>query len=209
MAHRNRENLAVPESECRRLAAILAADVAGYSALMGLDETRTVRDLKGHQAAVLTMIGEFGGRIIDTAGDGILAEFASIVNTVACAVAVQGKMAERNAAVDPQRCMQFRIGVNVGDVIYDDARIYGDGINVASRLESIAEPGGIVVSRQAYDQADGKLALSFRELGPRHLKNIARPVEVFAVDFDGTGRSSGAPPELQQEISYCRGSPLH
>jgi class 3 adenylate cyclase len=118
-------------------------------------------------------------------------------------------MAERNAAVDPQRRMQFRIGVNVGDVIYDDARIYGDGINVASRLESIAEPGGIVVSRQAYDQVDGKLALSFRELGPRHLKNIARPVEVFAVDFDGTGRSSGAPSELQQEISYCRGSPLH
>src|SRR6266480_7879089 len=97
----------------RRLSAILAADIAGYSALMGVDETRTVRDLKGHQAVVLPMIGEFGGRIIDTAGDGILAEFASVVNAVECAVAVQTKMAERNAAVEPERRMQFRMGVNV------------------------------------------------------------------------------------------------
>jgi class 3 adenylate cyclase len=120
---------AVPESESRRLAAILAADIAGYSALMGVDETRTVRDLKGHQAVVLPMICEFGGRIIDTAGDGILAEFPSVVNAVKCAVAIQSKMAERNAAIDPERRMQFRIGVNLGDVIYDDTRIYGDGIN--------------------------------------------------------------------------------
>src|SRR6266849_276715 len=99
----------------RRLSAILAADIAGYSALMGADEARTVRDLKGHQAVVLPMVGEFGGRIIDTAGDGILAEFASVVNAVECAIAVQGKMAERNAAIDLERRMQFRIGVNVGD----------------------------------------------------------------------------------------------
>src|SRR6516225_812476 len=107
----------------RRLAAILAADIAGYSALMGADEARTVRDLKGHQAVVLPMIGEFAGRIIDTAGDGILAEFASVVNAVKCALAMQGKMVERNAAMDPEHRMQFRIGVNLGDVIYDDARI--------------------------------------------------------------------------------------
>jgi class 3 adenylate cyclase/pimeloyl-ACP methyl ester carboxylesterase len=195
---------AVPESESRRLAAILAADIAGYSALMGVDETRTVRDLKGHQAVVLPMICEFGGRIIDTAGDGILAEFPSVVNAVKCAVAIQSKMAERNAAIDPERRMQFRIGVNLGDVIYDDTRIYGDGINVAARLESIAEPGGIFVSRQAYEQVEGKLALRFRELGPQHLKNIAKPVEVFAVHVDGTGRSSDAPMALRQEINYCR-----
>jgi adenylate cyclase len=130
----------------RRLAAILAADIAGYSALMGANEARTVRDLKEHQAVVLPMIGEFGGRIIDTAGDGILAEFSSIVNAVESAVAIQAKMAERNAAIEPERRMQFRIGINIGDVVCDEARIYGDGINVAARLEGIAEAGGICIS---------------------------------------------------------------
>jgi class 3 adenylate cyclase/pimeloyl-ACP methyl ester carboxylesterase len=192
----------------RRLAAILAADIAGYSALMGADEARTVRDLKEHQAAVLPMIGEFGGHIIDTAGDGILAEFASVVNALECAVAVQRKMAERNAAFEAKRRMQFRIGVNIGDVIFDEARIYGDGINIAARLEAIAEPGGICISRQAYDQVESKLALGFRNLGPQHLKNIVKPVEVFAVD--GTGGSDEAPGldraslALPQEIKYCR-----
>jgi adenylate cyclase len=149
----------------RRLAAILAADIAGYSALMGADEARTVRDLKEHQAVVLPLIGEFGGHIIDTAGDGILAEFASVVNALECAVAVQRKMAERNVACEPKRRMQFRIGINIGDVIYDEARIYGDGLNIAARLEAIAQPGGILVSRQACDQVEGKLPLSFRRLG--------------------------------------------
>ena len=101
---------------------------------MGADEARTVTDLKGHQAVILPMVGKFGGRIIDTAGDGILAEFASIVNAVECAVAIQKKMTERNADVEPQRRMQFRMGINLGDVIYDDDRIFGDGINVAARL---------------------------------------------------------------------------
>ena len=196
------------ESPSRRLAAILAADIAGYSALMSMDEARTVRDLKGHQAVVLPMIGTFGGRVIDTAGDGILAEFASVVNAVECAVAVQKKMAERNAAIEPERRMQFRIGVNIGDVIYDDIRIYGDGINVAARLESIAEPGGILVSRQAYDQVESKLAIGFRKLGPQNLKNIARPVEIFAVDVDENetlGSATAATTAiLKQEINYCR-----
>src|SRR3954469_21942493 len=111
----------------RRPRALLAADIAGYSALMGADEARTVRDLKGHQAIVLPMIGEFAGRIIDTAGDGILAEFASVVNAVNCALAIQSTMAQRNAAVEPERRMRFRVGINLGDVVYDDARIYGDG----------------------------------------------------------------------------------
>jgi pimeloyl-ACP methyl ester carboxylesterase len=173
---------------------------------MGSDEARTVRDLKEHQAVVLPMIGAFGGRIIDTAGDGILAEFASVVNAVECAVAIQKTMAERNASVGRARQMQFRMGVNIGDVIYDEARIYGDGINIAARLEGISEPGGIYVSRQAYDQIEGKVALSFRKLGPQNLKNIVKPVEVFAVD--GIGESSNAasrdPSKMKQEIKYCR-----
>ena len=111
----------------RRLSAILAADIAGYSALMGTDEARTVRDLKEHQAIVLPMVCEFGGRVIDTAGDGILAEFPSVVNAVTCAVAIQSKMTERNAAIEPERRMQYRIGISIGDVVHDEARIYGDG----------------------------------------------------------------------------------
>jgi class 3 adenylate cyclase len=190
----------------RRLAAILAADIAGYSALMGSDEERTVRDLKEHQAVVLPMIGEFGGHIIDTAGDGILAEFASVVKALECAVAVQRKMAERNAAFEPTRRMQFRMGINIGDVIYDEARIYGDGINIAARLEAIAEPGGIFISQQAYDQVEGKVAFSFRKLGPQQLKNIVKPVEVFAVDGIGSSDEAASLDQtnLRQEIKYCR-----
>jgi adenylate cyclase len=149
----------MPESQPRRLAAILAADIAGYSALMGADEARTVRDLKSHQAVVLPLVGEFGGRIIDTAGDGILAEFPSVVNAAKCAVAIQSKMAERNAEIEPEHRMQFRIGINIGDVVYDEARIYGDGINVAARLEALAKPGGICISDNAY-QIAGKITLN-------------------------------------------------
>jgi class 3 adenylate cyclase/pimeloyl-ACP methyl ester carboxylesterase len=200
---------AVPENQSRKLAAVLAADIAGYSALMGADEPRTVRDLKGHQAVVLPMIGEYSGRIIDTAGDGILAEFASVVNALECAVAIQRRMAERNTTVEPARHMQFRIGVNVGDVIYDEVRIYGDGINIAARLEGIAEPGGVFISRQVYDQVDGKVALSFRRLGPQNLKNIVKPVEVFAVEGIGGPITAAGPLDtatLKQEIKYCRTS---
>jgi TolB-like protein/class 3 adenylate cyclase len=169
----------MPESQSRRLAAILAADIAGYSALMGADEARTVRDLKGHQAVVLPMVGEFGGRIIDTAGDGILAEFPSVVNAVKCAVAIQSKMAERNRGIEPEHRMQFRIGINIGDVVFDEARIYGDGINVAARLEGIAEPGGICISRKVYEEIDGKLDIAWEDAGEQNLKNIARPVRVY------------------------------
>jgi adenylate cyclase len=168
----------------RRLSAILAADIAGYSALMGADEARTVRDLKGHQAVVLPMVGEFAGRIIDTAGDGILAEFPSVVNAVKCAVAIQSKMAERNAAIEPERRMQFRVGINIGDVVYDEARIYGDGINVAARLEGIAEPGGICISDDAFRQVRDKLDVNFQDSGEQELKNIARPVRVYQLRPD-------------------------
>jgi class 3 adenylate cyclase/pimeloyl-ACP methyl ester carboxylesterase len=195
------------EAQSRRLAAILAADIAGYSALMGADEARTVNDLKGHQAVVLPMVGQFGGRVIDTAGDGIMAEFASIVNAVECAVAVQRTMAERNGPVEPARRMQYRIGINLGDVIYDDHRIFGDGINIAARLEGIAERGGICVSRQVLDQVEGKLDLSYRELGRQNLKNIAKPVEVYAIQLDGLaapGAGVLASANLKQDIRYCK-----
>ncbi len=167
----------------RRLAAILAADIAGYSRLMGEDDVATVRDLKGHQAAVLPLVAEFGGHIIDTAGDGILAEFPSVVGAVECATRLQQVMAARNADQPENRRMQFRVGINLGDVIHDEARIYGDGINVAARLENIAEPGGICISEDVYRQIRDKLGVPCRDLGAKELKNIARPVHVYALDL--------------------------
>src|SRR5262245_3932579 len=165
----------------RRLAAILAADIAGYSALMGADEADTVRNLKEHQAVLLPMITEHGGRVIDTAGDGILAEFGSVVSAAECAVAIQRTMAERNADVEEARRMRFRIGINQGDVVFDDSRVYGDGVNVAARLENLAEPGGICISRKVYEDISGKMQLAFVDLGEQQLKNIAQPVRVYRI----------------------------
>jgi class 3 adenylate cyclase/pimeloyl-ACP methyl ester carboxylesterase len=191
----------------RRLAAILAADIAGYSRLMSEDEAATVRDLKGHQQAILPMVGRYGGRIIDTAGDGILAEFPSVINATECALEIQTIMATRNEPVPEARRMLFRIGINLGDVIHDDARIYGDGINVANRLEGIAEPGGICISRQVFDQVNRALKANFQALGPRTLKNIERPVDVFAIAPAPRGARAGAggtgPITLEQEIRFC------
>ena len=191
----------------RRLAAILAADIAGYSRLMGEDEAATVRDLKAHQAVVLPLVGRYGGRIIDTAGDGILAEFPSVINATECAVEIQTIMATRNEEVPESRRMQFRIGINLGDVIHDETRIYGDGINVAARLEGIAEPGGICISRQVFDQVSRALKADFQSLGPRTLKNIAHPVDVFAIApaDGGAGPGVTAPNavDLTQEIRFC------
>ena len=178
------------EDQSRRLAAILAADIAGYSTLMGADEARTVCDLKGHQAVVLPMIGEFGGRIIDTAGDGMLAEFPSVVNAVKCAAAIQCKMAERNTAIEPERKMQFRIGINIGDVVCDDTRIYGEGINVAARLEAIAEPGAICISSKVYEEISGRIDPGWEDIGEQQLKNIARPVRAYRVRPDSGTRTA-------------------
>jgi adenylate cyclase len=187
----------------RRLSAILAADIAGYSALMGADEARTVRDLKGHQAVVLPMVGEFAGRIIDTAGDGILAEFPSVVNAVECAVAIQTKMAERNAAIEPERRMQFRVGINIGDVVYDEARIYGDGINVAARLEGIAEAGGICISSKVYEEISGRIDLACQDIGEQQLKNIARPVRAYRIRLNGSLPSTASAPALPEKPSIA------
>jgi len=127
------------------------------------------------------MIGQFGGRIIDTAGDGILAEFNSVSNAVECAVAIQDMMRARNAGTDPYRKMQYRIGINLGDVIYDDSRIYGDGINVAARVESLATPGGICISSKVYEEVRGKIDLSFDDVGEQQLTNIAQSVRRYQV----------------------------
>ena len=127
------------------------------------------------------MVAEFGGRVIDTAGDGILPIFPSVVNAVKCAVAIQSKMAERNSAIEAERRMQFRVGINIGDVVYDEVRIYGDGINVAARLEGIAEPGGICISSKVYEEIDGWIELAFEDIGEQQLKNIARKVRVYRV----------------------------
>ena len=162
----------------RRLSAILAADVAGYSRLMGADEQGTLAQLKAHRRAVVDpKIEQHRGRIVKTTGDGMLVEFASVVEAVSCAVDVQHKMVKRNAAVPQEKRIEFRVGINLGDIIIDGDDIFGDGVNVAARLEAISEPGGICISRQVYDQIEGKLAIQFRKLGPRHLKNIAKQVE--------------------------------
>jgi len=191
----------------RRLTAILAADVAGYSRLMGVDEEGTLAQLKAHRRAVVDpKIGQHRGRIVKTTGDGMLVEFASVVEAVSCAVEVQHAMVKRNKAVPQEKRVEFRIGINVGDVIIDGNDLFGDGVNVAARLEAIAEPGGIFISRQVYDQIEGKLTLRFRKVGLRDLKNIAKPVEIFSID--GIGGSEETPvhdrAEPIQEIKYCR-----
>jgi TolB-like protein len=180
-----------PERVERKLAAILAADVVGYSRLMGADEAGTARVLREHRAAVDPIVASHGGRIVKTTGDGVLLEFPSIVAAVECAVAVQKIMAERNAAVPQDRQMLFRIGINLGDVLIDGNDILGDGVNIAARLEGIAEPGGICISESSYQQVRDKLAIRFEDIGEQQLKNIARPVHVYRVPLGGTPAKEG------------------
>jgi TolB-like protein/class 3 adenylate cyclase len=176
----------------RRLSAILAADVAGYSRLMGLDEVGTARVLRGHRAVSDALVAKHGGRIVKTTGDGVLIEFPSVVDAVECAVAVQAVMAERNDGVPEDRRMLFRIGINLGDILIEGDDILGDGVNIAARLEGIAEPGGICISSSTYDHVHGKVAVEFTDLGERELKNIARPIRAYAVVRDGLGAGKQA-----------------
>jgi len=175
----------------RKLAAILAADVAGYSRLMGADEEGTLARLKTLRRELADpKIKEHRGRIVKTTGDGLLIEFASVVDAVRCAVEVQREMAERNADVPSDRRIEFRMGINLGDIMKDGRDIYGDGVNVAARLEALAEPGGICVSRVVRDQVRDKLAFSFEDMGEQQVKNIARPVRVHRILLgEGTGPS--------------------
>lgn len=191
----------------RHLAAILAADVAGYSRLMGADEEGTLNQLKAHRSKLWDpALAQHRGRIANTAGDSILAEFASALDAVSCALTVQKAMFERNSQVMPDRRIEFRIGINLGEVLADGRDIFGDGVNVAARLEGIAERGGICISRQVLDQIEGKLELSYRELGRQNLKNISRPVEVYAIRVDDAAPGSKilAAANLKQDIRYCK-----
>src|ERR1039458_581431 len=168
----------------RRLAAILAADVAGYSRLMGVDEEGTLAALKACRREFIDpKIAEHRGRIVKTTGDGALVEFASAVDAVRCAMEIQRVMAVRNADIPESRRVEFRIGINVGDIIIDEGDIYGDGVNIAARIEGIAEPGGISISEDAWRQVQGKVAASFVDAGEQSLKNIARPVRVYRLDL--------------------------
>jgi adenylate cyclase len=170
----------------RRLAAILAADVAGYSRLIEADEEGTLRRLKALRAEVVDpKIADHKGRIVKTTGDGLLVEFASVVDALRCAAEVQAAMAESNAPTPPDQRIEFRIGINVGDIVVEDGDIFGDGVNVAARLEGLAEPGGICVSARVQEDAAGRLDLAFEDIGEQPLKNIARPVRVYRVRPQG------------------------
>src|SRR5439155_1927226 len=165
----------------RKLTAILSADVKGYSRLMGEDEVGTLRMLTAYREITEALIHQHRGRIVGTAGDSILAEFASAVDAVQCAVDIQQALKTRNADLPSERRMEFRIGLNVGDVIVEGPQIYGDGVNIAARLEALAEGGGICISGTVYDQVENKLTLGYEFLGEQTVKNIAKPVRVYRV----------------------------
>ncbi len=181
----------------RRLAAILAADVAGYSRLIGADEAGTLGRLKAVRARVIDpAIAEHRGRIVKTTGDGILVEFGSVVDALRCATEVQSAMAERNSAAHPETLIEFRIGINVGDIVVEDGDIFGDGVNVAARLEALADPGGICVSARVQEDTAGRLDLTFDDMGEQSLKNIARPVHVYRVRLTSTETTPKATPSV-------------
>ena len=180
-------------SQTRRLAAILAADVAGYSRLIGADEEGTLNRLRSIRSDVIDpKIGEYRGRVVKTTGDGLLAEFTSVVDALRWASEIQNAMAWQNADIAAEKRIEFRIGIHQGDIVVEDGDIFGDGVNVAARLEGLAEPGGICVSARVQEDAAGRLDLSFDDLGEQSLKNIARPVRVYRVR-DSAFKSPSAP----------------
>jgi len=186
----------------RKLAAVSAADVAGYSRLMGVDEESTYARLKGHLRELIEpKIGEHRGRIVKTTGDGLLAEFASIVDAVGCAFEVQRGMAERNADASAGERIDFRLGVNVGEVIVEGGDIYGDGVNVAARLEGLAEPGGVCVAANVYEQVRDKLDLAFQDSGEQTAKNIAPPVRAYRARLD---LGTAVPSDAEAPVSAMR-----
>ena len=170
----------------RRLAAILVGDVVGYSHLMEVDEAGTLAALKAHREDVIhPKVAEHKGRVVKLMGDGALVEFPSVVEAVQCALEVQKELSTRNANVPQDRRIEFRIGVNLGDVIVEGDDIYGDGVNIAARLERLAEPGGICVSRTVFNHVKGKAELAFEDLGDREVKNVAEPVHVYRIVLYG------------------------
>jgi adenylate cyclase len=185
-------------SQTRRLVAILAADVAGYSRLMGADEEGTLERLKAlRRELVDPKIAEHKGRIVKTTGDGMLVEFASVVDAVRCAVAVQQAMPERSTGIEADSRIELRIGINLGDVIVEGDDLYGDGVNIAARIEALADAGGVLVSNTVHDHVRGRLPFVFEDLGEQQVKNIARPVRVYRVrDAGAKSPSTAAQPAL-------------
>ena len=177
----------------RKLTAILSADVEGYSRLMGEDEEATVRTLTTYREVMTTLIQQHNGNILDSTGDNLLAEFVSVVDAVQCAVAVQKEINARNTEIPENRKMQFRIGINLGDVIQEEERIYGDGVNIAARLEGLANPGGICISKTAFDQIETKLPYGYEFLGDKTVKNIVKPVGAYRVLMEPRVTVAGEP----------------
>jgi adenylate cyclase len=185
------------ESFKRKLTAILSADVKGYSRLMGENEAETVKTLTAYRKIMAELIQQHRGRVIDSPGDNLLADFASVVDAVQCGVAVQKELQSRNADLPENKKMEFRIGINLGDVIEEGDRIYGDGVNIAARLEALADPGGICVSKTAFDQIETKLPLGYEYLGEQQVKNIARPVGAYRVRMQRDLSISERSPDLK------------
>ncbi len=165
----------------RKLSAILSADVKGYSRLMGEDEFGTVRTLEAYREMIVEVIRNYSGRVVDSPGDNVLAEFSSVVDAVECAVEIQKELKVTNSELPQNRRMEFRIGINLGDVIEEGERIYGDGVNITARIEGLAEAGGICISRSVYDQVKNKIALGYEYLGEHDVKNISEPVPVYRI----------------------------
>ncbi len=187
-----------PPAVERKLAAIFSADVKGYSRLMGEDEVATVRTLTAYREVMTALIRERRGRVVDATGDNLLAEFASVVDAMECAVALQEEFKSRNAPLPVSRRLEFRIGINLGDVIVDGERIYGDGVNIAARVEGLAEAGGIAISGTVYDQVKNKLALAYEALGEHVVKNIREPLRVYRVRLEPT--PPGPAPKIEKTV---------
>ena len=187
----------------RKLTAIFSADVKGYSRLMGEDEMATIKTLNTYRTIMTTLIQNSRGRVVDSPGDNLLVEFASVIDAVQCAVEIQKELKDRNTELPKNRRMDFRIGINIGDVIYEKNRIYGDGVNIAARIESLADAGGICISRAAYDQVKKKLPLGYEYLGEHSVKNIEEPIRVYRVLMEpeavdkGIGKKT---PETEKEF---------
>src|ERR1700675_2954232 len=181
-------------SETRKIAAILVSDVVGYSRLAGADEDRTLSRLRGLRSDLIDpAVDAHHGRIVKRTGDGSLIEFRSVVDAVRCAIEVQNGMAERNAGLPPERRIEFRVGIHLGDVVEEsDGDLMGDGVNIAARLEGIAAPGAICLSEDAYRQVKARLDLEVSDLGPTHLKNIAEPIRVYSVEVDKPAQAKSA-----------------
>ncbi|MDB5556310.1 MAG: cyaJ [Rhizobium sp.] len=203
------------ETETRRkLTTIMSADVQDYSRLMGADEEGTLATLKRYRDSMSAVIGLHGGRVVNTWGDGLIAEFPSVVEALRAAIDIQNDIAGRNQPHPAERRMQFRIGINLGDVIEQDNDIYGDGVNIAARLQGQAEPGGIVISNTVYDQVRNKVAVAFDFLGPLSVKNIDEAVPSYAVRVGDTGHSHQKPsearspqPQMQEQFGRAARDP--